>query len=96
LGTRLSSAGAGLRPERRFVSTGERAVSRPTYNKEFFIPVPFDERGAVKQIAYQMQIENGIRVRFCVGYQVRDPYDARLKDIVRYDDARGHIPSCAI
>lgn len=36
-----------------------------------------------------MQIENGVRTRFCVGYQIRDPVSGRLKDIVRYDDAGG-------
>ena len=65
-------------------------MPRPTYNKEYFIPVAFDDHGRVsKQIIYRMQIENGQRVRFCVGYQIRDPLSTRLKDIVRYDDAAG-------
>lgn len=67
-------------------------MPRPTYNKEFHIPVAFDEHGLIrKQVAYRMQIENGERTRFCVGYQVRDPIDGRLKDIVRYDDAGGRF-----
>jgi hypothetical protein len=65
-------------------------MPRPTYNKEYAIPAAFDALGRIqKQIAYRIQIENGVRVRFCVGYQVRDPISGRLKDIVRYDDAGG-------
>ena len=65
-------------------------MARVTYNKEYVIPTCFDSQGRItKQVAYRMQIENGVRTRFCVGYQIRDPYSGRLKDIVRYDDAGG-------
>jgi len=65
-------------------------MPRATYNKEFIIPVAFDSEGLIlKQVVYRMQIDNGLRTRFCVGYQIREPVSGRLKDIVRYDDAGG-------
>lgn len=41
--------------------TRSKAISRPTYNKEYSTPVAFDERGVMKQITYRMQVEGGIR-----------------------------------
>lgn len=67
-------------------------MPRATYNKEFPIDFGFGENGEVtKRIVYRMQNESGQRIRFCVGYQVRDPQTGRLKDIVRYDDAHGYL-----
>jgi hypothetical protein len=52
--------------------------------------VETDETGEVaRRLVYRMQIERGVRTRFAVGYQIRDPDSGRLKDIVRYGDARG-------
>lgn len=65
-------------------------MARAFYNRGYLIPTSFDAQGQVaKQIAYRFHVENGQRVRFCVGYQIRDPVSGKLKDIVRYDDAGG-------
>jgi hypothetical protein len=66
-------------------------MPRANYNREYSIPVSFDAQGTSRQIAYRLQVEHGQRVRFCVGYQIRDPQTGRLKDIVRYDDSGGYF-----
>jgi len=67
-------------------------LPRPFYNTPYDVPIESDEAGEIcKQIAYRMHVVNGVRVRFCIGYQIRDLKTGRLYDIVRYDDAGGFV-----
>lgn len=67
-------------------------MARPTYNLEYFVEHEFDANGEPsKRLAVRLQIEGGRLVRFCIGYQIRDPISGKLKDIVRYDNAGGYF-----